>query len=125
MEYYSAAAWSAIHAAWVCDDAAIAQAARNCRLRALALINTALAEGQPLFEKQVELAVIYADLLRRTNQFEEAIGVVEEALGLEQDIFTQRLLEFEKLLSHKGDNLCHSAGKVIGDLQDPRYTIVM
>jgi hypothetical protein len=121
----AAAAWSAIHAAWVCDDALHDQAAIECRLRAIILINASISQEQRLFKKQEELAVLHADLLRRTNQYSEAIRIIDESLAVTQDIYIQKLLEYERLLSQKEDAQCYNSGGAIGELEEPKYTIIM
>ncbi len=122
---YSAAVWSAVHAAWVCDDALNDAAAKGCRLRAISLINDAISKKQRLFRTKQELAVLHADLLRRTCQYSEAIRIVDDNLGVQQEVCVQKLLEYEKLLSQREDDRCHTLVGAIGELEDPKYTIMM
>lgn len=122
---YAAAAWSAVHAAWVCDDALNDQAAKQCRLRAIYFINAAISQGQKLFRTQEELAVLHVDLLRRTCQYLEAIGIIDDSLAVKQEIHVQRLLEYERLLSQREDDRCHNSIGAFGELEDPKYTIMM
>jgi hypothetical protein len=75
---FAAAGWSALHAAWVCDDvadtefgAAEGPRAEGFRRRAIALFGAAKAAGQTITEEAAGDMVLMADLHRRLGDFHE------------------------------------------------------
>lgn len=109
---YSRAAWSAIHAAWVCDDLDRVENAAACRLRALGLRKLGFERGQRLCRKDgVDLAIA-VDLSRRAGLFGTATQLARElgdSSGCE-DI--RRILSFQMSLAAKRDAGRYSATDV-------------
>jgi len=60
---FSAAGWSALHAAWACDDAGDDAAASNCRSQAIDFFRRARAIDQPFSDGIDVEHVLLADLL--------------------------------------------------------------
>lgn len=87
---YDGAVWAAVQAAWVCDDKNIAEQARHCRNKALALIARAEANGGWLAQQAGAAVAIKIDLYRRAGRFEEARELLLEIPSVEID---QRVLQ--------------------------------
>jgi hypothetical protein len=101
------AAWSAIHAAWVCDDAGQAEAASACRRRALRL-REAGADGGPGLAQDAETdAAIAADLLRRIGDYESVRGLVSGTLASSTNETIRQILQFQALLASRRDSGCY------------------
>lgn len=100
-----AAAWDAVKAAWVCDDAGEVDGARRCRDRAVELIELGAAEGDQLVDDLDAEAAVKADLLRRAGRFDEASECAREALDEgADDSFLRRLLEYQLELVRRSDD---------------------
>ena len=107
------ASWSAIHAAWACDDAE-SEKAVDCRLRAIMLIEFVMLDGLKLVDEPGSDRLILTDLLRRTGQFERAqvvsdVGQVEVAPG----DFMYLLFQYEEMLIDSEDTEAHDLGEAI------------
>jgi len=114
-----AAAWSAINAAWACDDEGATEAAVRARLRAVELFRLELAEGGEFGESD-ELGDIFAsehallaELLRRAGRFDEAIEECREGQGTFQDERWRRFLELERSLAEVGTTVAIPTGRLI------------
>jgi len=110
------AGWSALHAAWACDDAGKPLAAVLCRQQALASFERARADGKSLpgFEDPGAEEILLADLYRRTGQFEQAIAVSRQGLSKRPSVVITRTLEHEIILSTGMDDGVHSLVEVTG-----------
>jgi hypothetical protein len=80
---YADAGWSALHAAWVCDDAAAAGPAAACRTQTLELWRRGKPAGQMFSDDMASEFALITDLYRRTGQFEHATIACSEGLDLE------------------------------------------
>lgn len=80
---FSDAGWTALHAAWVCDDAKNADMAANCRRRAIDLWKEAKRNGQAIMDNDFEEFALVCDIHRRCQEWEEARTAANE--GLECD----------------------------------------
>ncbi len=112
----AAAGWWALRAAWVCDDAGQADAARGCRERALELWEAAEAAGEELLRGNglAPRQLVLADVLRRAGSFERARECCHRALSGRPRDPIRSLLEFElELITHE-DVGAHSTGEVVG-----------
>lgn len=108
------AAWSAVRAAWTCDDENTPEASVHARLRAVELFRLEIAEGGE-FGAGDESGDIFAsehgllaELLRRAGRFDEALAECQEGLGAVHDSRLRRVLELERALATSKDDRCHS-----------------
>ncbi len=104
---FADAGWTALHAAWTCDDAGAAEAAISARALALDYWRRTKLEGQDFGEPGLE-AVLVTDLLRRMGRFEDALINCSQALdGIEEEggapPLIEHLLRYEKTLVQKHD----------------------
>ncbi|MEI6449666.1 MAG: hypothetical protein WCP98_06910 [Actinomycetes bacterium] len=96
-----------MRAAWVCDDAASADAAIACRLRAAAALRVQRRSGRrkgPDFRGDTALL---ADLCRRAGRFEEAAATARAGLPGRVATFAGRLLELQLRLVAASDTGVH------------------
>jgi tetratricopeptide (TPR) repeat protein len=110
------AGWSALHAAWACDDAGKTAAARACRQQALVHFEQARKGGKPLpgFEDAGAKEIFLADLYRRTGQFEQAVAICRKGLDKHPTPVVARTLEHEIILAAGSDEAAHSLSEVVG-----------
>lgn len=80
---FADAGWTALHAAWVCDDAKDEENARNCRARAIELWQHAKQHGQSFMDNLYEEFSLAADLYRRMADWEQARQSAQH--GLDED----------------------------------------
>ncbi|KUG19769.1 hypothetical protein ASZ90_010503 [hydrocarbon metagenome] len=102
------AAWSCLHAAWVCDDRSRDAAAEHCRRRAIALLRQARERGVRLAPQRGADEAILVDLLRRTGEFEEARALAEESLAERPEPMIAAALRLQRALIARSDRGCHS-----------------
>ena len=70
---YSESAWAAIHAAWICDDKNKQKASKECRKKAISMIESANAHSQKMGDQAGATEVLTIDLMRRAGMFEQAL----------------------------------------------------
>ena len=102
------AAWSAVHAAWACDDADAGEAAKRCRERAVGLLLKAIERGEDVAEQVGGNEAIMADLLRRSGKLELGLEYCERGLNKETGELIKKVLNFEKELINKSDVGCYT-----------------
>jgi hypothetical protein len=105
---YNEAGWAALHAARVCDDAAAPEPAKQCRHHALALFQQAHHAQMPFAKEKVVEAAVFADLLRRTEQFDRVEAVCQEGLRQGPKASVRAALLFQIALANRRDALCYS-----------------
>jgi hypothetical protein len=105
------AGWSAVHAAWVCDDAEAADSGRRCRLRADELLKEAVARGDVAATGTTDAVRI--DLLRRAGTFDAALALCEHVLAPEQDETLQQVLRYQRDLIQRQDTGCNTVKQVV------------
>ena len=94
--------WGYMRAAWACDDDDDAVHAAVCRQKALEVLERA-PEGS-IIPHADSAAMMRADLLRRTKQFEK---VLEYKHFKTDNKFIQTLMKYEIKLAKKKDAACH------------------
>ena len=106
-----AAGQALLHAAWVCDDAGVEEAAAGCRRQA--------AEAWSRFGGGADdsacatVAAQRVDALRRAGDHEEAAAACEAALGMPgAKSFLGEVLRFQKRLIEEGDAGRHTVAEV-------------
>ena len=109
------AGWTAVKAAWACDDAAYMDAARECRKRAIALLEMARQKGQWFADNAGTEEAVIVDLLRRSGQFEQAMQICDERLAMKPDTFISKIMNYQKQLIRKSDDDRHSTSEIGGD----------
>ena len=108
------AGWSALRAAWACDDKGEAQKAHGtaCREKALGLLNRARADGVEGNETHGVGEAVMADMYRRIGRFDLAIATADEGqTKTEADSLVFRVLALEKRLSLAQDVSCHTVSE--------------
>jgi hypothetical protein len=104
------AIWSAINAAWTCDDSVAKEAAFACRERALHLTLRAREQKVSLTRDAGIEHVVIADLLRRTKQFSQVEPMCREGLKLKQKLIPEvrQMLEAQIHFARKQDDEAHN-----------------
>ncbi len=75
--------WSALHAAWTCDDVGDIAGSIDCRMQAIALWRRGKESGENFSEDLASEYALAADVYRRAGQFEHAVIAVSEGLDLD------------------------------------------
>jgi hypothetical protein len=109
---YAMAGWSAIHAAWACDDAK-PQMATSCRNRAIELFQKALTEGDSFAQDTGAEEAILADLFRRSGQFDKARTMCEVGIGKKPTEVIEQVLNYQIALAAKQDTDCHTINQAM------------
>lgn len=123
---FAGAGWASIHAAWVCDDNNIISGARECRKRAVELLEKAQKNGQIFGEGEGAEEALMVDLLRRSSQFDKALKICNEKV---ETTFLEKLkgtfikkkplklisqiLQFQKILISNSDTACYTIEEAI------------
>ena len=107
------AGWSALYAAWVCDDNKNNKGARKCRKKAINLFKQAKERGQKFAENEETEKLIMVDLMRRSGQFKSALKICNEELRENPSKTTLRILQFQKSLISNSDTGCHTMEEAI------------
>ena len=111
---HSDAGWSALHAAWVCDDLHDDYAATRCRQQALEYWKRGKHAGQGFGDDLPSEFAIVADLHRRMGEFEVAMVTCSEALEME-DVppVIEHVLRRQKTLIEQHDSRGHSIRELL------------
>lgn len=105
-----AAGWSAVHAAWACDEEENGAAAAAARNRAVELFEAAIQAGEAVFSDGTDARALTTDLLRRAGRFEEARAAGAGLLDEVEAGPLRRILKFQLHLIEKGDTGCYTIG---------------
>lgn len=112
------AAWRNLQAAWACDDAAMPQAAANCRRRTAALIRRALAAGQPVAGGPAADHALLADVYRRAGDHVQALAACQQAASLlgsfDADLALRRAIDFQCARALVHDSGPHTLAEACG-----------
>jgi hypothetical protein len=105
--------WSALHAAWVCDDEGAADAAIRCRRRTIELWQHGKTAGQLFCDDMASEFALVTDIYRRTGEFEHATVTCAEALDLEDlPPALEALLRRQMVLIQARDTGAHSMSEL-------------
>ncbi len=109
-EEFGGAGWSALHAAWICDDAEKPAAAAECRRQALDYFTRQRAGNGHIagFEDPGVEELVLADLCRRSGQYPPALRWVEAGLKRSPSVMVQRALLKERGLAESKDRDAHT-----------------
>ncbi len=103
-----------LHAAWVCDDNGLDDKAIQCRKIASDDVRQAIHLDPRLaqrFTKEGYAEALLVDILRRSEQFDDASTLCIEALtGEDKDNPALKLLAFQQGLIEKKDTRCYTVG---------------
>ena len=103
VKQYADAGWTALHAAWACDDSGDDAPAQRARGLAIGYWKHGKSHGQTFAELPEEFALA-TDVLRRAGRFEEALVTCTEGMSLDDlDAVFMHILLFEKTLIQKRD----------------------
>lgn len=102
------AGWSALAAAWACDDSEMGDAATRCRLRAVELWRRALSQGQQVLDQPGAGQAVMADALRRAGRFEEGQAECTDALKANAPGELRAVLHYLLKLVAEGDSGRHT-----------------
>ena len=98
-----------IKSAWIADDNSNINAAKYSREKAFELIDKTTDD---FIDNKTRL-LLKIELLRRTEQFEEANEIIEAALEeLKSDDHTMQIIKFQSVLIHKKDKAVHRHDEV-------------
>jgi hypothetical protein len=108
------AGWSALHAAWACDDDGNEAAAVGCRAQAVDYWQRGKQGGQSFGDDLGMEFALVTDLYRRMGQFEAAVVTCSEALDVEELApMLEQLLRREKALIDRKDTAGHSIRELL------------
>jgi len=114
---YARAGWDTIHAAWVCDDSGSALGTRECRKKAVILLEKAKEKGQSFAAAAGGSEALLTDLLRRSELFVKALKICDEGLSNTKTGSTfLEILRFQKTLILNKDTACHTVSEVLTSL---------
>jgi len=108
---WSEAGWSALHAAWICDDNKFSESALRCRKLALDFFTKAReggSGGASFADSHSEEELLFIDILRRLGEFEKAGKKCAEMIDKTDDSVVEIILNYEKHLIEKQDVKCHT-----------------
>ncbi len=118
---FSNAGWATLHAAWTCDDMiqpdsaddgqidlAAAEAAVDCRKRAITYFLQAREHGKSFTGEAGGEELILADLYRRTGQFAQVERICEDGLPRASSETIQRLFHVQSTLASRQDTRCYT-----------------
>jgi hypothetical protein len=106
------AGWSALNAAWACDDEAKTDLAIQCRKRAIDQFLKVRDSGRNFAEDFNSENAILADLYRRTNQDSQLRAIVQQGLAINPEPLIARILNFQLTLSSEVDRTAHRIDEV-------------
>ena len=115
VKQYADAGWTALHAAWACDDAQNDTAAARARLEAIDYWKHGKRHSQPFGNELPEEFALATDVLRRASKFEEALVTCTEGIAIEDlDPVIMHILLFEKTLIQRRDPATYNLAAVPG-----------
>lgn len=106
-----AAAWAALHAAWVCDDGSLPDRAAQCRRKALDLIGVLHSQGEQLAAQEGADSAIEIDLLRRCREFDRARRLIRNKMEKTEDENVRIILKYQEHLAVSKDSDCYTMEK--------------
>lgn len=112
-ENYAGAAWSLIHAAWVCDDAERNISAKTCRNNATDMIRRALENGQKISDQNGAETALQVDLLRRAGNLSKARELIQTKQPTITGDIILKILAFQEDLIANDDQACHTISEAL------------
>jgi hypothetical protein len=109
---YAAAGWNTIHAAWACDDSGSVMSARECRKKAVTLLQQATEKRQSFAAAAGGSEALMTDLLRRSELFVKALRICDEGLSNNKtEALFLDILRYQKTLILNKDTACHTVSE--------------
>jgi uncharacterized protein (DUF2225 family) len=112
---YSESAWSAIRAAWVCDDRNNYEASRECRRKSVSLIKMANEKEQVVADQVGASEAITLDLMRRAGMFQEALDLVKETKKMDIEEVVRKVISYQEKLVRSKDTDAHTISEALGE----------
>ena len=112
---YSESAWAAIHAAWICDDKNKQKASKECRKKAISMIENANAYSQNMGDQAGATEALTIDLMRRAGMFEQALKLAEETKTKDIEEIILQVIAYEESLIESKDIDSHTVSEALGD----------
>ena len=111
---YADAGWTALHAAWVCDDIGDSESGARCREQAIECWKRGKHAGQTFSDDLASEYALVTDLHRRMGQFELAQVTCSEALDIEDlPPVIEHVLRRQKVLIEQHDIAPHSLRELL------------
>ena len=112
---YAESAWAAIHAAWICDDKNKEKASKECRKKAISMIENANAHSQNMGDQAGATEALSIDLMRRAGMFEQAFKLAEETKSKDIEEIIMQVITYEESLIESKDIDSHTVSEALGD----------
>ena len=114
LHMHADAGWSALHAAWVCDDSGDQQAAATMRAQALEHWQQGKAAGQQFGDDLPTEFALATDIYRRIGEFEKATVACTEGLDIEDiNPVLEKLLRRQLVLIQARDMSTHNMAELM------------
>jgi hypothetical protein len=108
------AGWSALHAAWACDDENAVDAARDCRRTAIQYWQRGKQTGQVFCDDLPSEFALITDIYRRIGEFEHATVTASEGLDLDDlPPALEAVLRRQLVLTQQRDTNIHSMRELV------------
>jgi hypothetical protein len=111
--HYAKAFWSALNAAWLCDDEGKAQIAEKCRTRSLDLLDRTTRNSEEISDQKGAAELIALDLMRRTKEFDEARELIVRIEQAEFEDIILKIARFQGELIRQRDVRAHTISDAI------------
>ena len=112
---YSESAWSAIRAAWICDDKNNYEASSKCRRKSISLMERAKEKGQVVMDQVGASEAITIDLMRRAGMFQEALNLVNETKRMDIEEVIGKVVSYQEKLVRSKDTDSHTISEALGE----------
>ena len=105
----------ALNAAWAADDTLDRASATSCRHRAASLFKELLKMNDHSSEEAISIRTRMVDILRRSEQWEEAASLAETTLSQNEAPTIRSVLEFEISAASRHDAKCYTIDQALGE----------
>ena len=112
---YSESAWASIHAAWICDDKNKQKSSKECRKKAISMIESANAHSQKMGDQAGATEVLTIDLMRRAGMFDQALKLAEDTKTKDIEEIILQVIVYEESLIESKDIDSHTVSEALGD----------
>lgn len=109
---YGRAGWSALRAAWECDDKGGVGSSVRCRQRALVLLEIERQRNQTFASPEGAEEALLGDIFRRCGEFEAALVLFQQGLDKDSEGMVKAVLRFQIKLAEKRDSSRHTTGEI-------------
>jgi hypothetical protein len=111
---YADAGWTALHAAWACDDIGDSDSGTRCREQAIEYWKRGKHAGLAFSDDLASEYALVTDVHRRMGQFELAQVTCSEALDIEDlPPVIEHVLRRQKVLIEQHDTAAHSLRELV------------